>query len=218
MAERRGARVPLAFEQRITALTIALAVPAMLLGAILLYWLNLSPILRVCLFVMLVLIVGATAALLREVIVQPLRGLANVIEAYRAGDYQCGDGARAGAMRSASWRVRSTILVRLYMSSGSKRWKPRRCSKSSSTRSMWRYSHSTARTSYDWRIPRPGASLTSAGLCDRPQCGRSGSRGIPGRERGNTHRRIGSGSRWPLAGHARHLSRIRPRAAPAHRR
>ena len=66
----RGARVPLAFEQRITALTIALAVPAMLLGAILLYWLNLSPILRVCLFVMLVLIIGATAALLREVIVQ----------------------------------------------------------------------------------------------------------------------------------------------------
>ncbi len=88
MAERRGAaRVPMAFEQRITALAIALALPAMLLGAILLYWLNLSAILRVCLFVVLVLIIGATAALLREAIVQPLRGLANVIEAYRAGDY-----------------------------------------------------------------------------------------------------------------------------------
>src|SRR5262245_29342322 len=96
MAERRvPSRVPLAYEQRITALTIALAVPAMLLGAVLLYWLNVSPILRVCLFVVLVLIVGATAALLREVIVQPLRGLANVIEAYRAGDYTV-RGRRAG--------------------------------------------------------------------------------------------------------------------------
>src|SRR5262245_36623134 len=96
MAERRvPSRVPLAYEQRITALTIALAVPAMLLGAVLLYWLNVSPILRVCLFIVLVLVVGAIAALLREVIVQPLRGLANVIEAYRAGDYTV-RGRRAG--------------------------------------------------------------------------------------------------------------------------
>jgi two-component system, NtrC family, nitrogen regulation sensor histidine kinase NtrY len=96
MVERRvPSRVPLAYEQRITALTVALAVPAMLLGAVLLSLLNVSPILRVCLFVVLVLIIGATAALLREVIVQPLRGLANVIEAYRAGDYTV-RGRRAG--------------------------------------------------------------------------------------------------------------------------
>ncbi|HKE43915.1 MAG TPA: ATP-binding protein [Steroidobacteraceae bacterium] len=88
MAEPRAAsRVRLAFEQRITVLTLALALPAMLLGAAFLYWLHLSPVTRVCLFVVLVLIVGAIAALLREAIVQPLRGLANVIEAYRGGDY-----------------------------------------------------------------------------------------------------------------------------------
>ncbi len=88
MAEVRApSRVRLAFEQRITVLTIALALPAMLLGAVLLYWLQFSPILRVCLLVVLALVVGAIAALLREAIVQPLRGLANVIEAYRAGDY-----------------------------------------------------------------------------------------------------------------------------------
>ncbi|HZF27120.1 MAG TPA: ATP-binding protein [Steroidobacteraceae bacterium] len=88
MAER-GARprARLAFEQRITILTVALALPAMLLGAALLYWVHLGQILRVCLLIVLVLVIGAIAALLREAIVQPLRGLANVIEAYRAGDY-----------------------------------------------------------------------------------------------------------------------------------
>lgn len=84
-ASGRNPRWP--FERRIAGLAIALAVPAMILGAILLARLNLSPVLRVCLFVVLVLAVGGTAALLREAIVQPLRGLSNVIEAYRAGDY-----------------------------------------------------------------------------------------------------------------------------------
>ena len=82
---RRRVRWP--FERRISALTIALAVPATLLGIALLAVLDLSPILRACLILVLIVLVSGIAALLREAIVQPLRGLANVVESYRAGDY-----------------------------------------------------------------------------------------------------------------------------------
>lgn len=84
-----GARRPVrwSFERRISALTIALALPATLLGIALLAVLDLSPILRACLILVLIVLVSGIAALLREAIVQPLRGLANVVESYRAGDY-----------------------------------------------------------------------------------------------------------------------------------
>ena len=82
---RRRARWP--FERRIALLTLTLAVPAIFLGIALLALLELSPILRACLIIVLVVLVGGIAALLREAIVQPLRGLANVVESYRAGDY-----------------------------------------------------------------------------------------------------------------------------------
>jgi nitrogen fixation/metabolism regulation signal transduction histidine kinase len=84
-AARRRVRWP--FERRISALTIALAVPALFLGIALLAVLDLSPILRACLILVLIVLLSGIAALLREAIVQPLRGLANVVESYRAGDY-----------------------------------------------------------------------------------------------------------------------------------
>ena len=84
-AARRRAQWP--FERRISLLTLALALPALLLGIALLALLQLSPVLRACLIIVLVLLVGGIAAMLREAIVQPLRGLANVVESYRAGDY-----------------------------------------------------------------------------------------------------------------------------------
>lgn len=84
-AARRGVRWP--FERRVSLLTLTLAVPATLLGIVVISLVELSPVLRACLILVLVLLVGGTAALLREAIVQPLRGLANVVEAYRAGDY-----------------------------------------------------------------------------------------------------------------------------------
>jgi nitrogen fixation/metabolism regulation signal transduction histidine kinase len=80
-------RVRWPFERRISLLTLALAIPATFLGIALLALLHLSPVLRACLIIMLVVLVGGIAALLREAIVQPLRGLANVVESYRAGDY-----------------------------------------------------------------------------------------------------------------------------------
>lgn len=84
-AARARTRWP--FERRVSLLTLALAIPASLLGIVVLTLLDLSSVLRACLIILLVLLVGGTAAMLRESIVQPLRGLANVVEAYRAGDY-----------------------------------------------------------------------------------------------------------------------------------
>jgi len=75
------------FERRVTALALALAIPALVLGVIVLLSFDVAPVLRACLVILLVLGVGGTAALLRESVIQPLRGLANVVEAYRAGDY-----------------------------------------------------------------------------------------------------------------------------------
>jgi nitrogen fixation/metabolism regulation signal transduction histidine kinase len=87
LAKPAARRVRWPFERRISALTIALVVPAMFLGIALLAVLDLSPILRACLILVLIVLLSGTAALLREAIVQPLRGLANVVESYRAGDY-----------------------------------------------------------------------------------------------------------------------------------
>jgi nitrogen fixation/metabolism regulation signal transduction histidine kinase len=75
------------FERRVTALALALALPALALGVFVLWDVDFSPVLRACLIILLVLTLGGTAALLRESIIQPLRGLANVVESYRAGDY-----------------------------------------------------------------------------------------------------------------------------------
>jgi nitrogen fixation/metabolism regulation signal transduction histidine kinase len=68
-------------------LTLALAIPAIFLGVTLLALLEISTVLRACLVLVLIVLVGGIAALLREAIVHPLRGLANVVESYRAGDY-----------------------------------------------------------------------------------------------------------------------------------
>jgi nitrogen fixation/metabolism regulation signal transduction histidine kinase len=87
LAKPAARRVRWPFERRISALTIALVVPAMFLGIALLAVLDLSPILRACLILVLIVLLSGTSALLREAIVQPLRGLANVVESYRAGDY-----------------------------------------------------------------------------------------------------------------------------------
>jgi nitrogen fixation/metabolism regulation signal transduction histidine kinase len=88
MAERAaGSKPARPFERRIAWFTIALALPALVFGAGLLWSLDLAIVLRVCLFAVLALLIGGTGALLYESITQPLRGLANVVEAYRAGDY-----------------------------------------------------------------------------------------------------------------------------------
>lgn len=75
------------FERRVTLLALVLAIPALTLGVALLLFLEISPVLRACLIILLVLLVGGTAMLLRDSVIQPLRALANVVEAYRAGDY-----------------------------------------------------------------------------------------------------------------------------------
>jgi nitrogen fixation/metabolism regulation signal transduction histidine kinase len=82
---RRPGRWP--FERRVAMLTLALAIPAIFLGIGLLALLNLSTVLRACLILVLIVLIGGIAALLREAIVHPLRGLSNVVESYRAGDY-----------------------------------------------------------------------------------------------------------------------------------
>jgi two-component system, NtrC family, nitrogen regulation sensor histidine kinase NtrY len=75
------------FERRIAWYTIALALLAFLFGMLFVWNMDVPLILRVCLFLVLALVVGALGALLYESITQPLRGLANVVEAYRSGDY-----------------------------------------------------------------------------------------------------------------------------------
>jgi nitrogen fixation/metabolism regulation signal transduction histidine kinase len=75
------------FERRIASFTILLAAIAILFGAALIWQTGFSLILRICLFLVLTLILGSIGALLYESITQPLRGLANIVEAYRGGDY-----------------------------------------------------------------------------------------------------------------------------------
>jgi len=56
-------------------------------GATLIWWAPLALILKVCLSIVLLLLIASTISLLHEAVTQPMRGLANVVESYRAGDY-----------------------------------------------------------------------------------------------------------------------------------
>jgi len=76
-----------AFEQRVRAIAVVLALPALGFGSILIWIADFSPILKACLLMVLILVVAGLLALLDDVVTQPLRGLANVVESYRAGDY-----------------------------------------------------------------------------------------------------------------------------------
>jgi len=94
MAESRraGQRVPLdlsrlTFERRIFILATALTLPALLCGGWLILGLKLDwewrGIAAAAYLVILVVLLTA----LRRAVIEPLRGLANVVEAYRGGDY-----------------------------------------------------------------------------------------------------------------------------------
>lgn len=69
------------------SIAIALAIPSIGFGATLIWIAPVAPILKACLMIVLLLIVAGTIALLHDAVSQPLRGLANVVESYRAGDY-----------------------------------------------------------------------------------------------------------------------------------
>jgi two-component system, NtrC family, nitrogen regulation sensor histidine kinase NtrY len=75
------------FEQRVRGIAFALTVPGLGFGAALIWVADFSPILTGCLFILLVLVMSGLLTLLEDVVTQPLRGLANVVESYRAGDY-----------------------------------------------------------------------------------------------------------------------------------
>ena len=78
------------------AIAIVLALPSLGFGGSLIWFAPVAPILKVCLSIVLCLIVAGTIVLLDEAVTQPLRGLANVVESYRAGDYTV-RGRRAAA-------------------------------------------------------------------------------------------------------------------------
>lgn len=89
---RVGRSVPLgrsrlAFEQRIVVLSLALTVPALVCGCAWIWWLTVDAVWRgvsaTALFAILVWLTNA----LRNAVGDPLRGLTNVVEAYRNGDY-----------------------------------------------------------------------------------------------------------------------------------
>lgn len=75
------------FEQRLRGIALALAVPGLGFGVALIWMAQVSPVLKACLFILLVLAMSGLLAYLEEVVTTPLRGLANVVESYRAGDY-----------------------------------------------------------------------------------------------------------------------------------
>lgn len=78
------------------AIAAALSVPSLGLGATLIWIAPVAPVLKICLTMVLLLVVAGTIALLHDAVTQPLRGLANVVESYRAGDYTV-RGRRAAA-------------------------------------------------------------------------------------------------------------------------
>jgi two-component system nitrogen regulation sensor histidine kinase NtrY len=82
-----GKRGPRPFEQRVRTIAAALSIPSLGLGATLIWIAPVAPVLKICLTMVLLLIVAGTIALLHDAVTQPLRGLANVVESYRAGDY-----------------------------------------------------------------------------------------------------------------------------------
>lgn len=77
----------LAFEQRIAVLSTALAVPALALGAWLIWRLPWAWILRGTALGALAILIATLVAALHKAVTGPLRGLTNVVEAYRGGDY-----------------------------------------------------------------------------------------------------------------------------------
>lgn len=66
---------------------VALALPSIGFGATLILIAPVTSVLKACLLIVLLLVVAGTIALLHDAVTQPLRGLANVVESYRAGDY-----------------------------------------------------------------------------------------------------------------------------------
>lgn len=75
------------FERRIAVLASAFALLALILGVSLLWRLPLNPIVRGILAAALLMVLAALWAALLKSVVNPLRGLTNVVEAYRGGDY-----------------------------------------------------------------------------------------------------------------------------------
>jgi len=82
-----SARSRLAFERRIAVLSVALTLPALVLGGWLIWGLEVEWVWRGgAAAVLLAVLIGLGAAL-RKAVTEPLRGLTNVVEAYRGGDY-----------------------------------------------------------------------------------------------------------------------------------
>jgi two-component system, NtrC family, nitrogen regulation sensor histidine kinase NtrY len=80
-------RSRLAFERRIVVLSVALTAPALALGGWLIWRLELEWIWRGVAAAALLAILAGLGAALRKSVIQPLRGLTNVVAAYRSGDY-----------------------------------------------------------------------------------------------------------------------------------
>jgi len=85
MAELGRSR--LAFERRVVALSVALAVPALGLGAWLIWRLEWIWIWRAIALGALAGLMATLVTSLHKAVTAPLRGLTNVVEAYRGGDY-----------------------------------------------------------------------------------------------------------------------------------
>jgi two-component system nitrogen regulation sensor histidine kinase NtrY len=76
-----------AFEGRIAMLSVVLIVPALVFGGAWIWWLDMDRLWRgVSAAALLAILVGLGTAL-RKAVREPLRGLTNVVEAYRNGDY-----------------------------------------------------------------------------------------------------------------------------------
>src|SRR5919198_1294810 len=80
-------RSRLAFERRIIVLSVALTVPALVLGGWLIWRLELEWTWRSVAAAALLAILAGSCVALRKSVTEPLRGLTNVVEAYRRGDY-----------------------------------------------------------------------------------------------------------------------------------
>jgi len=75
------------FERRIAALLAASAGLSLGLGSALIWRFPLDPLLRIVLLLALLAALGILCTALFQSVVNPLRGLTNVVEAYRSGDY-----------------------------------------------------------------------------------------------------------------------------------
>src|SRR5687767_2736262 len=75
------------FERRIAVLASVLALSALICGVALLWLLPINLVVRVVLALVWLIMLGALSASLFKSVINPLRGLTNVVEAYRGGDY-----------------------------------------------------------------------------------------------------------------------------------